>query len=157
MKNYIQHKMFNFFLLFSFICMSHIIDLFILMQLLTIISSIDDQNYPEKTHTYFIVNAPYIFSACWKVRHYFLQRKRRRDFIPYGFLSCMVFLFNMAFEFLRRPQHEVKHSALAGCEATFTREDKKKSAGLTGMWTRWAVKCTFFIFVFLPCFFEQDF
>ncbi|KAL5974350.1 hypothetical protein ACLOJK_031014 [Asimina triloba] len=36
--------------------------------LLTIISTIDDLNYPEKTETYYIVNAPYIFSACWKVK-----------------------------------------------------------------------------------------
>lgn len=40
---------------------------FLLMQLLTVISTIDDLNYPEKTDTYYIVNAPYIFSACWKV------------------------------------------------------------------------------------------
>lgn len=39
------------------------------MQLLTIISTIDDLNYPEKTNTYYIVNVPYIFSACWKVNN----------------------------------------------------------------------------------------
>lgn len=39
----------------------------LLMQLLTVISTIDDLNYPEKTDTYYIVNVPYIFSACWKV------------------------------------------------------------------------------------------
>ena len=38
------------------------------MQLVTIISTIDDLNYPEKTNTYYVVNAPYIFSACWKVK-----------------------------------------------------------------------------------------
>lgn len=38
-----------------------------LLQLLTAISTIDDLNYPEKTDTYYIVNAPYVFSACWKV------------------------------------------------------------------------------------------
>lgn len=37
------------------------------MQLLTVISTIDDLNYPEKTDIYYIVNAPYIFSVCWKV------------------------------------------------------------------------------------------
>lgn len=42
------------------------------MQLMTIISSIDDLNYPEKTLTYYIVNAPYVFSACWKVCPSFL-------------------------------------------------------------------------------------
>jgi len=39
----------------------------IYLQLLTAISTIDDLNYPEKTDTYYIVNVPYIFSACWKV------------------------------------------------------------------------------------------
>lgn len=39
----------------------------LLMQLMTVITTIDDLNYPEKTETYYIVNAPYIFSACWKV------------------------------------------------------------------------------------------
>ncbi|KAG2261736.1 hypothetical protein Bca4012_013560 [Brassica carinata] len=37
------------------------------IKLVTIISTIDDLNYPEKTNTYYVVNAPYIFSACWKV------------------------------------------------------------------------------------------
>ncbi|GJS91796.1 sec14p-like phosphatidylinositol transfer family protein [Tanacetum coccineum] len=37
-----------------------------ILSLLTVISSIDDLNYPEKTDTYYIVNAPYVFSACWK-------------------------------------------------------------------------------------------
>ena len=46
---------------------------FVLLQLMTIISTIDDMNYPEKTNTYYIVNAPYIFSACWKVNLLFLS------------------------------------------------------------------------------------
>lgn len=33
----------------------------------TAIATVDDLNYPEKTDTYYIVNAPYVFSACWKV------------------------------------------------------------------------------------------
>ncbi|KAL2945035.1 Phosphatidylinositol/phosphatidylcholine transfer protein SFH2 [Bienertia sinuspersici] len=37
------------------------------IKLLTVITTIDDLNYPEKTDTYYIVNVPYIFSACWKV------------------------------------------------------------------------------------------
>ncbi|XP_073308541.1 SEC14 cytosolic factor-like [Primulina huaijiensis] len=37
------------------------------IKLLSAISTIDDLNYPEKTDTYYIVNAPYIFTACWKV------------------------------------------------------------------------------------------
>ncbi|XP_021725167.1 histone-lysine N-methyltransferase, H3 lysine-9 specific SUVH4-like isoform X3 [Chenopodium quinoa] len=35
-------------------------------KLLTVITTIDDLNYPENTDTYYIVNAPYIFSSCWK-------------------------------------------------------------------------------------------
>lgn len=48
-----------------------------LIKLLTIISTIDDLNYPEKTVTYYIVNAPYIFSACWKVVKPLLQERTR--------------------------------------------------------------------------------
>ncbi|XP_077215037.1 phosphatidylinositol/phosphatidylcholine transfer protein SFH1-like [Tasmannia lanceolata] len=48
------------------------------IKLLTIISTIDDLNYPEKTDTYYIVNAPYIFSACWKVVKPLLQERTRR-------------------------------------------------------------------------------
>jgi hypothetical protein len=58
----------------------------------------------------------------------------------------VTFLFNIAFEFVRKPRQYVKHSVLTGCEATFTREDKKKSAGLTRMWTRGAVKCKVFVY-----------
>ncbi|XP_050944947.1 uncharacterized protein LOC103485225 isoform X3 [Cucumis melo] len=35
-------------------------------KLLTILSTIDDLNYPERTTAYYIVNAPYVFSSCWK-------------------------------------------------------------------------------------------
>ncbi|KAJ7967852.1 Phosphatidylinositol/phosphatidylcholine transfer protein [Quillaja saponaria] len=48
------------------------------IKLLTIISTIDDMNYPERTNTYYIVNAPYIFSACWKVVKPLLQERTRR-------------------------------------------------------------------------------
>ncbi|KAK7292497.1 hypothetical protein RIF29_08278 [Crotalaria pallida] len=48
------------------------------IKLLSIISSIDDLNYPEKTNTYYIVNAPYIFSACWKVVKPLLHERTRR-------------------------------------------------------------------------------
>ncbi|KAL9254054.1 Phosphatidylinositol/phosphatidylcholine transfer protein SFH9-like protein [Drosera capensis] len=48
------------------------------VKLLTIISSIDDLNYPEKTTTYYIVNVPYIFSACWKVVKPLLQERTRK-------------------------------------------------------------------------------
>ncbi|KAF8409754.1 hypothetical protein HHK36_005833 [Tetracentron sinense] len=48
------------------------------IKLLTIISTIDDLNYPEKTDTYYIANAPYIFSACWKVVKPLLQERTRR-------------------------------------------------------------------------------
>ncbi|KAK4754357.1 hypothetical protein SAY87_002461 [Trapa incisa] len=48
------------------------------IKLLTIISTVDDLNYPEKTNTYYIANAPYIFSACWKVVKPLLQERTRR-------------------------------------------------------------------------------
>ncbi|KAL2332848.1 hypothetical protein Fmac_014061 [Flemingia macrophylla] len=48
------------------------------LRLLTAISTIDDLNYPEKTDTYYIVNAPYVFSACWKVVKPLLQERTRR-------------------------------------------------------------------------------
>lgn len=47
------------------------------IKLLTVISTIDDLNYPEKTDTYFIVNVPYIFSACWKVVKPLLRERTR--------------------------------------------------------------------------------
>lgn len=47
------------------------------IKLLTIISTIDDLNYPEKSVTYYIVNVPYIFSACWKVVRPLLQERTR--------------------------------------------------------------------------------
>ncbi|XP_022144109.1 phosphatidylinositol/phosphatidylcholine transfer protein SFH2 isoform X2 [Momordica charantia] len=48
------------------------------IKLLTVISTIDDLNYPEKTNTYYIVNVPYVFSACWKVVKPLLQERTRR-------------------------------------------------------------------------------
>ncbi|WCJ33121.1 Sec14p-like phosphatidylinositol transfer family protein [Euphorbia peplus] len=48
------------------------------IKLLTTISAVDDLNYPEKTETYYIANAPYIFSACWKVVKPLLQERTRR-------------------------------------------------------------------------------
>ncbi|XP_007020451.2 PREDICTED: phosphatidylinositol/phosphatidylcholine transfer protein SFH1 isoform X1 [Theobroma cacao] len=48
------------------------------IKLLTTISTIDDLNYPEKTQTYYIVNAPYIFSACWKAVKPLLQERTKR-------------------------------------------------------------------------------
>ncbi|OAY55286.1 SEC14 cytosolic factor [Manihot esculenta] len=48
------------------------------VKLLTVISTVDDLNYPEKTETYYIVNAPYIFSACWKVVKPLLQERTRK-------------------------------------------------------------------------------
>ncbi|XP_047318434.1 phosphatidylinositol/phosphatidylcholine transfer protein SFH2-like [Impatiens glandulifera] len=47
------------------------------IKLLTVVSTIDDLNYPEKTEIYYIVNAPYIFSACWKVVKPLLQERTR--------------------------------------------------------------------------------
>lgn len=47
------------------------------IKLLTTISTVDDLNYPEKTITYYIVNVPYIFSACWKVVKPLLQERTK--------------------------------------------------------------------------------
>ncbi|KAM0942576.1 putative CRAL-TRIO lipid binding domain, CRAL/TRIO domain, CRAL/TRIO domain superfamily [Dioscorea sansibarensis] len=48
------------------------------IKLLTLISTVDDLNYPEKTDIYYIVNAPYIFSACWKVVKPLLRERTRK-------------------------------------------------------------------------------
>ncbi|KAL8150666.1 hypothetical protein V2J09_020474 [Rumex salicifolius] len=48
------------------------------LKLLTVISTIDDLNYPEKSDRYYIVNAPYIFSACWRVVKPLLQERTRK-------------------------------------------------------------------------------
>ncbi|XP_075477345.1 phosphatidylinositol/phosphatidylcholine transfer protein SFH2-like [Primulina tabacum] len=48
------------------------------IKLLSAISTIDDLNYPEKTDTYYIVNAPYIFTACWKVVKPLLHERTRK-------------------------------------------------------------------------------
>ncbi|KAG8094747.1 hypothetical protein GUJ93_ZPchr0012g19616 [Zizania palustris] len=48
------------------------------IKILTAISTVDDLNYPEKTETYYIVNVPYIFSACWKVVKPLLQERTRK-------------------------------------------------------------------------------
>ncbi|KDP39300.1 hypothetical protein JCGZ_01057 [Jatropha curcas] len=48
------------------------------IKILTAISTVDDLNYPEKTETYYIVNVPYVFSACWKVVKPLLQERTRR-------------------------------------------------------------------------------
>ncbi|KAH7431626.1 hypothetical protein KP509_08G057200 [Ceratopteris richardii] len=47
------------------------------LKILTTISTVDDLNYPEKTDVYYIVNAPYIFSACWKVVRPLLQERTK--------------------------------------------------------------------------------
>lgn len=44
----------------------------------TAIATVDDLNYPEKTDTYYIVNAPYVFSACWKAVKPLLQERTKR-------------------------------------------------------------------------------
>ncbi|AQK60003.1 Sec14p-like phosphatidylinositol transfer family protein [Zea mays] len=42
------------------------------------IKVLDDLNYPEKTETYYVVNVPYIFSACWKVVKPLLQERTKK-------------------------------------------------------------------------------
>ncbi|KZV45692.1 hypothetical protein F511_00344 [Dorcoceras hygrometricum] len=48
------------------------------IKLMSVISTVDDLNYPEKTDIYYIVNAPYIFTACWKVVKPLLHEKTRK-------------------------------------------------------------------------------
>ncbi|XP_073025581.1 SEC14 cytosolic factor-like [Primulina eburnea] len=48
------------------------------IKLVTLMSSIDDLNYPEKTLTYYVVNSPYVFSACWKVVKPLLHERTQR-------------------------------------------------------------------------------
>ncbi|CAA7015428.1 unnamed protein product [Microthlaspi erraticum] len=48
------------------------------IKLMTAITTIDDLNYPEKTETYYIVNVPYIFSACWKTIKPLLQERTKK-------------------------------------------------------------------------------
>ncbi|XP_009147474.1 SEC14 cytosolic factor isoform X1 [Brassica rapa] len=48
------------------------------IKLMTTITTIDDLNYPEKTETYYIVNVPYIFSACWKTIKPLLQERTKK-------------------------------------------------------------------------------
>ncbi|KAG0611494.1 hypothetical protein M758_7G144400 [Ceratodon purpureus] len=47
------------------------------LKISTAIATVDDLNYPEKTDTYYIVNAPYVFSACWKAVKPLLQERTR--------------------------------------------------------------------------------
>lgn len=68
------------------------------IKLMTIISSIDDLNYPEKTQTYYIVNAPYVFSACWKVCPKFLSHWSYLSTFPHcknGISSLIFHIFNL--------------------------------------------------------------
>ena len=86
--------------------------IFDVLQILTAISTVDDLNYPEKTDTYYIVNAPYIFSACWKVRS--LRFHYSSTFVVKT-LTCHLIL---------------------GCEASFAREKKKEGSCFAWLWER---------------------
>ncbi|KAJ7538285.1 hypothetical protein O6H91_11G041900 [Diphasiastrum complanatum] len=48
------------------------------LKILTAISTVDDLNYPEKTDAYYIVNAPFVFTACWKAVKPLLQERTKR-------------------------------------------------------------------------------
>ncbi|KAJ7535142.1 hypothetical protein O6H91_12G020100 [Diphasiastrum complanatum] len=48
------------------------------LKILTAISTVDDLNYPEKTDVYYIVNAPYVFTACWKAVKPLLHERTKR-------------------------------------------------------------------------------
>ena len=74
------------------------------------ISTVDDLNYPEKTDTYYVVNAPYVFSACYKVRA-----------IGDGF-SCSL-LFPETEALVRGGSFSVVQ--FPGCEASVARKNQK--------------------------------
>jgi hypothetical protein len=82
------------------------------MQLLSVISTIDDLNYPEKTDTYYVVNAPYVFSACWKVCVYLRVLKSL-------FASCATKCLML--------------EPLVGCKASCARKDKEENPGSSGL------------------------
>ena len=84
-----------------------------MLQIVTAISTVDDLNYPEKTETYYIVNAPYIFSACWKVL--FLKLLQLFYFFCKGSLTFHLIL---------------------GREASVAREDKKEGSCFAWLWER---------------------
>jgi hypothetical protein len=102
----------------------------VFMQLFTIISTIDDLNYPEKTNTYYIVNAPYIFSACWKVSLNIVDH--------YDYISCFAILPVSLFSDLQniykiRPfwhGKSVTLELLTGRQASIAGENQEKSSGL---------------------------
>ncbi|KAJ7546798.1 hypothetical protein O6H91_08G055000 [Diphasiastrum complanatum] len=48
------------------------------LKILTAIATVDDLNYPEKTDAYYIVNAPYVFTACWKAVKPLLHERTKR-------------------------------------------------------------------------------
>jgi len=59
------------------------------IKVLTAIATVDDLNYPEKTDVYYIVNAPYVFSACWKVcSHLIIATSITVLFLLSVFLDC---------------------------------------------------------------------
>lgn len=95
---------------------SHVL---LLMQLLTVISTIDDLNYPEKTETYYIVNAPYIFSACWKVciYHIIIIKMNSTPHTPPTPPPL--------------PETRLKSKSLdaAGCKASPARKNKEENSG----------------------------
>jgi hypothetical protein len=60
------------------------------IKVLTAIATVDDLNYPEKTDVYYIVNAPYVFSACWKVcSHLIIATSITVLFLLSVFLDCI--------------------------------------------------------------------
>ncbi|KAJ0044653.1 hypothetical protein Pint_03807 [Pistacia integerrima] len=63
------------------------------IKLMTAISTVDDLNYPEKAETYYIVNAPYIFSACFKPENVLVREDGHIMLSDFGLsLRCAVSL-----------------------------------------------------------------
>jgi hypothetical protein len=94
-----------------------LIDSFYTLQMLSTITAVDDLNYPEITETYYIVNAPYVFSACWKVSAHT------------WFNQCLTVKLHSRLHRYSKLIWVYVHS-WAGCEAPFTRTNQKEDQSL---------------------------
>ncbi|KAM0919106.1 hypothetical protein ACQ4PT_008496 [Festuca glaucescens] len=84
-----------------------------LLKILTAISAVDDLNYPEKAESYYIVNAPYIFSACWKIMdHFSIPHFCRREGSSKSSLSGVNDCFSLDHPFYQELYRYIEQQAL---------------------------------------------
>lgn len=91
-------------------------------------STIDDLNYPEKTDTYYIVNAPYIFSACWKVGKH----------ISLHFASCLNAGKWECWMHFSRALADL--CCFAGSKTSSAGKNQEESSGAAWHWKGWTIK-----------------